>query len=249
MRAEKRKQELKAPARRRPPARSPRACPGIRVSAAQCAPALAGLEASERLALRQVAGQLTDLMMAWARRGQSAVSLALGCGSAQEWQQYPGPLRSETRASPRFFYHCHPQAETPRGEHGHFHVFVDSAADRRAVPAAYSHLVAIAVDDRGLPLRLFTTNRWVTGERWRDMDELLRLHRRRPPLSGDDALRQLWSWIDALLRLFAPQLQLLLRRRELRTAQWPDSRFEDRRRYVLSDCRVSLPEQLALAVP
>ena len=31
---------------------------------------------------------------------------------------------------------------------------------------AWTHLVAIALDDRGRPLRLFTTNRWVTGETW-----------------------------------------------------------------------------------
>ena len=29
-----------------------------------------------------------------------------------------------------------------------------------------SHLAAISMDSAGLPIRLFATNRWVTGEVW-----------------------------------------------------------------------------------
>lgn len=196
--------------------------------------------------MRQAGEHLVALMMSWAQRGQSAVSLALGDDAACEWQQYSGIHRSEAMRTPRFFYHCHPQAQTPQGEHGHFHVFVDSAVDRRGKPAAYSHLVGIAVDGRGLPLRLFTTNRWVTGEHWRAADELLRLHRRRPPLQAQNSFLQLWEWIDALLQLFVPQMKALLLRRDLRTSAWSPGSFEDRRRHVLSECRISLSAQLAL---
>jgi hypothetical protein len=30
------------------------------------------------------------------------------------------------------------------------------------------HLVALSLDARGLPLRWFVTNRWVTGGQWAD---------------------------------------------------------------------------------
>ena len=36
-----------------------------------------------------------------------------------------------------------------------------------------SHLVAIAVNSRGEPIRLFTTNRWVTGETWYHADDII----------------------------------------------------------------------------
>src|SRR5207244_9619648 len=37
---------------------------------------------------------------------------------------------------------------------------------KRGARDEVSHLIAIAVDVRGEPIRLFTTNRWVTGETW-----------------------------------------------------------------------------------
>jgi hypothetical protein len=38
-----------------------------------------------------------------------------------------------------------------------------------------SHLVAISMDTRGMPIRLFTTNRWVTGETWYGAEDVGRM--------------------------------------------------------------------------
>ena len=38
-----------------------------------------------------------------------------------------------------------------------------------------SHLVAIALDYAGEPIRLFTTNRWVTGETWYRADDVIKM--------------------------------------------------------------------------
>ncbi|MEE8172364.1 MAG: hypothetical protein V3T62_05480, partial [Alphaproteobacteria bacterium] len=41
--------------------------------------------------------------------------------------------------------------------------------DRSAWPSgddALSHIIGISMDAKGMPIRLFTTNRWVTGEAW-----------------------------------------------------------------------------------
>ena len=38
-----------------------------------------------------------------------------------------------------------------------------------------SHLIAIAIDFRGEPIRLFTTNRWVTGETWYRAEDVTRM--------------------------------------------------------------------------
>ena len=40
---------------------------------------------------------------------------------------------------------------------------------------ALTHVVAISMDSKGRPLRLFTTNRWVTGETWYRADDVCKV--------------------------------------------------------------------------
>lgn len=64
------------------------------------------------------------------------------------------------------YYHCH------RGdvEHGHVHLF------RRPIPdGPISHLIAISLDNRGLPVGLFTVNRWVSADHWLSAGKTLKL--------------------------------------------------------------------------
>ncbi|HET7595179.1 MAG TPA: hypothetical protein VFK49_06965, partial [Stellaceae bacterium] len=78
---------------------------------------------------------------------------------------------------------------------------------------ALSHLVAIAVDGEGMPLRLFTTNRWVTGETWyAAADVVAMLDRFVVDLARPS--RPLNRWIGALFRLFRPHMAALLYARD-----------------------------------
>jgi hypothetical protein len=186
-----------------------------------------------------------SLLRAWADKGQSAITLASGGKSVLElWRQYPEQDICDSDTRLRIFYHCHPGAR--QSEHGHFHVFLDSAGGE---DAAWSHLVAIALNAYGLPVRLFTVNRWVTGERWLPatqlMQRLARLPKMKPLPLREAPAAQINVFVGALLRIFEPQVRALLVRRDARTQGWSDSDFEDRRRHVLSACPVSLDDELS----
>lgn len=200
------------------------------------------LQAMADAALR-VAGQT----QAWAETGVTALHLLIGDQAPQAWRHYPDGDARDAASGYRWYYHCHDGA-APTGEHGHFHLFSECAPGQRQRPSL-THLVAIAVDDRGLPLRAFTCNRWVTDEVWRDADQVLRRLARFRVHSDDPALAAIGLWLTALTRLFAPQLQDLVVERDAAMARRaasgrrPNLR-DDRRLDVISECRLSLPAQI-----
>lgn len=131
----------------------------------------------------------------------------------------------------------------PAGEHGHFHTFLrqggmplearplvmpelaiaGNPAAPRAMPAPsapaggendpWTHLVGIAMDRTGRPLRLFTTNRWVTGETWyAAADTAAALPRFALRREGDATI--LDQWMTALVGLFRPEIAALLMARD-----------------------------------
>jgi len=119
-----------------------------------------------------------------------------------------------------------------------------------------SHLVAIAMDASGEPRRLFTTNRWVTGETWYAGADVIAMLDR----FVVDLARPSWPlnrWISALFRLFRPQMAELLRARDEAIMSWRRRHrgkvhvLEDRRLEVLSAVAIGVEEQrrrIALAL-
>ncbi len=71
--------------------------------------------------------------------------------------------------------------------------------------------IGISTDATGRPIRLFTTNRWVTGEIWHDADSVIGMLERFDITVAAPA-RELNRWLSALLRLFRPQIVELVRR-------------------------------------
>ena len=116
---------------------------------------------------RQATLQHGSLIQSWV--GQAGV-VAL--------EHYPrGGVVDRQRGS-SFFYHCHHADST---EHGHVHLFwhaTRAGRRRRLTPttgteaewsrSAPTHLIAIGMDARGLPVSLFSVNQWVTGGHWFD---------------------------------------------------------------------------------
>ncbi len=135
-----------------------------------------------------------------------------------------------------------------------------AAPDGPAVPPApqpnqgadndqLSHLVGIAMDPRGVPVRLFTTNRWVTGETWyAAADVVVMLDR-----FVIDLARPSWPlnrWITSLFRLFRPQMAELLQARDEAVMSWRRRHrgkvhvFEDRRLEVTSGLDIDIDDQM-----
>jgi hypothetical protein len=214
-----------------------------------------------------------------AARGGSIIHEATGrTGAADAWRHYPEGDAFDPQSHAQYFYHCHPaSAETPSevGEHGHFHLFLrvegmprgmtplllpeaaianlptppQAAPSKRGARDEVSHLVAIAVDGTGEPVRLFTTNRWVTGETWYRADDAIRMLDRFT-LDAAEPASLLNGWVTALVRLYQPEIAMLLRRRD-EAVMDPRRRrrrvdvFEDPKLEVTSSLAIDLDQRLA----
>lgn len=153
--------------------------------------------------------------------GWGLVGSLLPAGSELfEWRHYPSGDVWDTNTNSQYFYHVHPKLETWE-EHGHFHLFRRQVGPTTPLDhdenGAPSHLIAISMDLQSRPVRLFTTNRWVTGEAWLDAPSVIEL------LAGfkvaADGVADLTSrWLTNLAVLFAPQIEQLILARD-RTIQ------------------------------
>jgi hypothetical protein len=192
-----------------------------------------------------------------------------------EWQHYPEGEVYDPNSHSQFFFHAHPGKGKTAAERGHFHTFLRAEGMpigvaplllpefavpdvptlppqapplKRGTRDEVSHLIAIAIDFRGEPVRLFTTNRWVTGETWYPADDVIQMLDRfetaeqQPP-------RVLNRWISAMVQLFRPQISSLLHARDENVMSWRRRHrtqvFEDPLLEVTSSLDIDLDAQLA----
>ena len=178
-----------------------------------------------------------------------------------EWNHYPEGDVYDPLTHAQFYYHAHPGAQR-RDEHGHFHTFLQPKGMPSGIrPAslqdfappddkndALSHIVAVSMDHMGAPLRLFTTNRWVTGEVWYEAEDVVKLLEK----FTIDIAQPSWPvnlWVSNMLVLFRPQIVELIHARDAAIANWarahPDRNvYEDRELEVTSVAEISVEAQL-----
>lgn len=138
---------------------------------------------------------------------------------------YPKGDVIDRRHGAQLFYHCHREGDT---EHGHVHVFCHATRSgrRRYISqqisqqsahsrTAPSHLLAIGLDARGLPISLFTVNRWVTGGYWFDAQTTLRLLQRFK-IQGVKNHARSCEWVSGFVRMYEPLIEKLLHKRDQR---------------------------------
>lgn len=207
-------------------------------------PRLAGRD--ENLpALRAAGSELLDVLHALHRKGRNVVTeLMFPRTSLGEWEHLPADDVLDPGTGFRYYYHAHPDS-VARREHGHFHLFQRvPGADGKP---AFTHLAGVSVNAAGLPLRAFTTNRWVTDEVMQPaaaVGAMLDRFDVRTPRR----LELVHRWLGAVTRLFRPQLDWLLEQRDQRIAREMPRRpnlFEDRRTELLSECTLDLGRQFA----
>ena len=181
------------------------------------------------------------------KSGMSVVSEVLrDQGTFTTWERYPKGDIFDPDTHCQYFYHAHAAEEMITGENGHFHLFVrpDALAPGLAPwdlpgakipedPAArFAHIGAISVNAKGTPLRIFTTNRWVTDETfYRANDVIGLLDHFTIELAHPNWAVNLW--LSAMVALYRPQFEALLRARDARIEAWleahPDNAvLEDR---------------------
>jgi hypothetical protein len=104
------------------------------------------------------------------------------------------------------------------------------------------------MDPYGFPIRLFSTNRWVTGEVWYAADDVIAMLDR---FDMDLAAPSLPAniWITAMVRLFRPEIETLVRERDRALAAWRQRRpdvnaYEDRDLEITSFLDISVEGQI-----
>jgi hypothetical protein len=224
---------------------------------------------ADRLAdMAAAGGQIRECYRLLRKGGGNIVGEVLrGHGGFFQWEHYPPGDVYDGETHSQYYYHAHP-GTSRFVEHGHFHTFLrplgmpdgvrpaaaGAVVAEAACPAvagdndALSHLVAISMDGDGYPVRLFTTNRWVTGETWYAAEDVIRMLDR---FVIDLAYPSLPVniWITAMVRLFRPQIEALVRERDAALAAQGTTRgagavYEDRDLEVVSSLPISVDEQV-----
>jgi hypothetical protein len=221
------------------------------------------LDAAALAVMAEAGEEIVEIHRVLAKTGDNVVGeLLRGQGTFYEWDHYPPGDVYDSETHGQYYYHAHPPDQRFPGEHGHFHTFLrpkGMPSGLRPLPLpgveppegandALSHLVAVAMDSKGVPIRLFTVNRWVTGETWYRAADVVRMidHFK------IDHARPSWPvnrWVTALVRLFKPQVLELLAVRDRSVAAWAkrhpgEDVYEDRNLEVTSFVDISIEDQV-----
>ncbi|MFQ5466816.1 MAG: hypothetical protein ACE5DS_01665 [Kiloniellaceae bacterium] len=224
------------------------------------------LSTADLEAMAEAGREIVEIYRVLAKTGDNLVGEILkGHETFFEWDHYPPGDVYDHQTHGQFYYHAHPLEERFQNEHGHFHTFIrprgmPPGIKPAPVPGfkkpddpddALSHLIAVAMTKQGFPFRLFTVNRWVTGEMWytqQDVTTLLDYFK-------IDHTQPSWPvnrWVTALVRLFKPQIALLLAARDRNVFAWAEQHpdrdvYEDRELEVTSFADISAEEQTRAA--
>jgi len=170
---------------------------------------------------RQAAGAgvavLCECISSLASRNTNPVlELLEPAGHFRENQKLPaGSLRfggNDWRA----YYHCHRASQRVAGEHGHFHVFARVPQAPSETLETWAHVVSLAMDVEGQPVRWFAVNRWVTDSVWLDAGMLETLLDGLRPLPGLDLVER---WLVAMLGTYRDEIISLLLSRDRRVQE------------------------------
>ncbi len=224
--------------------------------------ALDGLSTETLESMAAAGEEIFNIHRILTKTGDNVVGeLLKGHETFYEWDHYPPGDVYDHETHAQYYYHAHVPEQRFDGEHGHFHTFVRPKGMPKGMkPAdvpgavmpedpndALSHLVAISMSPNGLPFRLFTVNRWVTGEIWYDAADVCKLL----DYFVIDHAKPSWPvnrWITAMIVLFKPTIIELVQARDVRVAEVSAQRpgvdiYEDRSFEVTSYQDVDVEKQ------
>ena len=190
------------------------------------------------------AQELASIQMRYANTGRTMSEVALGgARDFVEWQHYPKNDLIDVVSGYEFYYHSHSADEMPQGEHGHFHVI-------KRESSTFHHLIGIALNQQGLPVRLFTTNQWVTGEDMVNSDISIKsLREFQVVVKG--RMAPVGKWVGALIRLYAAEIEELILKRDQKIALLVAEQggrelaLNLKKHHVLTECKIDLMGRLS----
>lgn len=192
------------------------------------------------LAAQEIAGIQTR----YAKKGLTICEVAL-CGAREfvEWNHYPANDLVDKVSGYEFYYHAHSADEMLDGEHGHFHLFKRNGQQ-------FHHLIGIALNMQGLPVRLFTTNEWVTGEKFISAETVIE-ELRYFDMATKGRMGPIARWISACTKLFFVEMQTLIVDRDRKINQLEielgdlKTALDSKKHHVLTESRIDLLGQLS----
>ncbi len=165
-----------------------------------------------------------------------------------EWDHYPEDDVKDSISGGQYYYHAHQSPNRSFKEHGHFHIFMKNYDKNNPETLPLTHLIAISMNEFGVPQALFTVNHWITGGVWEDafivesfLDKFI-----------IDHAQPSWAtnrWINAMIKLYKPQIIDLVRQRDseiikLKKAYPQQDIFELREIEILSYLPISIESKL-----
>ena len=144
-----------------------------------------------------------------------------------EWEHIPNEDVYDKHSHCQYYYHTHQKSKSGDDlhddEHGHFHTFIRGKAmpgniqptplpdydPDMDISEVNSHVIGIGMNELGVPIRLFTVNRWVTGETWHKGEDVVSLLDQ----FEIDSIYPSWPvnlWITNIVSLFKPQIEELI---------------------------------------
>ena len=222
------------------------------------------LSDEELLAMGRAGHEVLDVHRVLTKTNDNVVGEILrDQGTFYEWDHFPKGDVYDRETHGQYYYHAHPLDQRFEGEHGHFHTFMrpkgmppwvkPATVPRYKAPKdpndQLSHLIGISMDPRGFAFRLFTVNRWVTGEVWYDAANVATLL----DYFKIDHARPSWPvnrWITAIVRLYKPLIVELVKVRDQTVEAWHRAHpevedvFEDRNLEVTSYADISAESQI-----
>lgn len=194
--------------------------------------------------------------------GRNIIHYTLGNNSRhQHMDHYPKGDRIDYDTGAQYFYHCH-RENFETEEHGHFHCFLRyKYISKKIRPTPLpdwdknsdnpmTHIVAIAMNRYGEPIRLFSINRWISNEIWYDAKHTLSFIKKFKMKKNDSSYWQILDrWIEGMIHLFAPQIQWINKVRDMtishyKTIYADDNIYEDPRLDLLSEIPINLNQQI-----
>ena len=190
------------------------------------------------------AQELVNIQVRFAKSNRTLSEAAL-CGAREfiEWRHYPKNDMSDADTGYEFYYHAHSADEMSGGEHGHFHLFKRNGN-------GFFHLIGIALNQQGLPVRIFTTNQWVTGELMVNSKEVapaLKLF----SVAAKGRIAPVSRWLSSFIQLFYMDMEALIIERDLKIAALSgkmgdlDKALVSKEHHVLTECKIDLLERLS----
>ncbi|MQA66167.1 MAG: hypothetical protein GEU76_09745 [Alphaproteobacteria bacterium] len=214
------------------------------------------LRKNERLV--SAAYEVMECMRVLHKSGSNLVAEALQKNEFIEWEHYPPDDVYDPESRAQYYFHAHPVSEVRFSDYGHFHTFLrfdEEAGGSRGSgnpqdpnSGGICHIVGISMTREGLPERLFTVNRWVTGESWRPAAEITEtLDRFEIDLSSPSW--PLNRWLSAMVVLYRAEITVLLKERDERIASWEAAHpgtdvLEDRALEITSALEISLDRKI-----